>query len=128
MIQESKTDRALLTKSELEWLLGNTHVSKGYERRIRFSIRNKIQTLREFELPLLIDKGFITNNLTITAGCNGVTTDCNVKKPDSPSFLQNRGALAGIWTRDLCLTKATLYQAELPRHHNQGFNMNIGSH
>jgi hypothetical protein len=24
-------------------------------------------------------------------------------------------ALAGIWTRDLCLTKATLYQAELPR-------------
>gem|GEM_PF-5522767 len=25
-------------------------------------------------------------------------------------------ALAGIWTRDLCLTKATLYQAELPRH------------
>jgi hypothetical protein len=24
--------------------------------------------------------------------------------------------LAGIWTQDLCLTKATLYQAELPRH------------
>jgi hypothetical protein len=50
------------------------------------------------------------------------------EKPDSPSFLQNKGALAGIWTRDLCLTKATLYQAELPRHHNQGFNMIIGFH
>jgi hypothetical protein len=99
---------ALLTKAELEWLLGNIHVSKAYERRMRFSIRNKIQTLREFELPLLIDKGFISNNIAVTANCNAVTTDCNVKKPDSSSFLQNKEALAGIRSRDLCLTKATL--------------------
>jgi hypothetical protein len=29
-----------------------------------------------------------------------------------------REALAGIWTRDLCLTKATLCQAELPRRYD----------
>ena len=96
MIQESKTDRALLTKSELEWLLGNIHVSKGYERRIRFSIRNKVQTLRELELPLLIDKGFIPNNLTVTAGCNAVTTDCNVKRPNSSPFYKTREPWPGF--------------------------------
>src|ERR687887_2304254 len=29
------------------------HVSKSYERRLRFSIKNKIKTLTEMELPLL---------------------------------------------------------------------------
>jgi hypothetical protein len=43
-------------------------------------------------------------------------TISDLKTPNSSSFLQNKEALAGIWTRDLCLTKATLYQAELPRH------------
>jgi hypothetical protein len=40
----------------------------------------------------------------------------DLKNLNSASFLQNKEALAGIWTQDLCLTKATLYQAELPRH------------
>jgi hypothetical protein len=42
-----------------------------------------------------------------------------IEKPNSSPFLQNKRALAGIWTRDLCLTKATLYQAELPRQTNK---------
>lgn len=32
------------------------------------------------------------------------------------ALIETLRALGGIWTRDLCLTKATLYQAELPRH------------
>jgi hypothetical protein len=36
-------------------------------------------------------------------------------KTDPCSFEEKKGALSGTWTRDLCLTKATLYQAELPR-------------
>jgi hypothetical protein len=43
-----------------------------------------------------------------------VTSDQHLKI--AGRYVQKR-ALAGIWTRDLCLTKATLYQAELPRQH-----------
>jgi hypothetical protein len=48
---------ALLTKSEIEWLLGNKEVSKLYERKIRCSIKKKIETLTELEIPLLVNKG-----------------------------------------------------------------------
>ena len=128
MTKESKTfESALLTKSEPEWLLGETHISRPYEGTLRFNIRNKLETLTEFELPLLIGKSFIQNNsLTVTANCNAITIDSNaketdscIKKSDPCPFVQNKEeALAGIWTRDLCLTKATLYQAELPRHYD----------
>jgi hypothetical protein len=126
---------ALLTKTEKEWLQGNAHLSYAYQRKIKSDIKKKLQTFQEFELPLLMEKGIISSSTDVTpncnyvtANCNAVTTGSNAKTPNSPSFLQNKGALAGIWTRDLCLTKATLYQAELPRHNNQGFNMNIGFH
>jgi hypothetical protein len=111
---------ALLTKTELEWLNGNIQLSYAYERKIKSDIKRKIRILQELELPLLMEKGFIPKPAAVTPNCNAVTANCNTdttgKKPDSCSFLQNKGALAGIWTRDLCLTKATLYQAELPRH------------
>jgi hypothetical protein len=111
---------ALLTKTELDWLNGNIRVSYPYQRKIKSDIKKKIRILQELELPLLIEKGFIPRTTSVTANCNTVTANCNndktVKSPDSFSFLQNKEALAGIWTRDLCLTKATLYQAELPRH------------
>ena len=108
---------ALLTKTEKEWLQGNAHLSYAYQRKIKSDIKKKLQTFQDFELPLLMEKGFISLNTDVTPNCNYVTTGSNAKTPNSPSFLQNKGALAGIWTRDLCLTKATLYQAELPRHH-----------
>ena len=112
---------ALLTKTEFEWLNGNIHVSNAYQRKIKSDIKKKIRILQELELPLLVKKGFIPQNTGVTSNCNTVTPNCNndtaEKKPNSSSFLQKKEALAGIWTRDLCLTKATLYQAELPRHH-----------
>jgi hypothetical protein len=111
---------ALLTKTELEWLNGNIQLSYAYQRKIKSDIKKKIRILQELELPLLIEKGFIPQPTAVMANCNTVTANCNNdatgKKPNSSSFLQNKKALAGIWTRDLCLTKATLYQAELPRH------------
>jgi hypothetical protein len=125
---------ALLTKTELEWLNGNIQLSYAYQRKIKSDIKKKIRILKELELPLLIEKGFIPRTTSVTANCNTVTANCNTvtancntvtancnddtteKNFNSASFLQNKEALAGIWTQDLCLTKATLYQAELPRH------------
>ena len=111
---------ALLTKTELEWLNGNVQLSYAYQRKIKSDIKKKIRILQELELPLLVEKGFIPQTAGVTSNCNTVTANCNTdttgKKPNSSSFLQKKEALAGIWTQDLCLTKATLYQAELPRH------------
>ena len=52
---------ALLTRTEIKWLLGNVKVSKPYEYRIKSDIKKKIKTFTDLELPLLIQKGFIDN-------------------------------------------------------------------
>ena len=95
----------LLTKTELEWLNGNIQLSYAYERKIKSDIKKKIRVLQEIELPLLMQKGFIPQPTDVTSNCNNGITG---KNPNSSFFLQKKEALAGIWTRDLCLTKATL--------------------
>ena len=111
---------ALLTKTELEWLNGNIQLSYAYQRKIKSDIKKKVRILQELELPLLIEKGFIPKTTGVTSNSNSVTANCNNDRKgtnfNSSSFSLNKEALAGIWTRDLCLTKATLYQAELSRH------------
>jgi hypothetical protein len=67
-----KIDPALLTDSELGWLLGRKKVSSGYERKLRHDINKKLQTLSKLELPLLVDKGF-----NVTTNCNNVTAGSN---------------------------------------------------
>ena len=52
-------NQALLTKSEIAWLVGKIQVSKVYEYRIKSDIKKKLQTFQELELPLLMEKGFI---------------------------------------------------------------------
>jgi hypothetical protein len=103
---KSDTFPALLTKTELEWLNGNIRLSYAYQRKIKSDIKKKIRILQELELPLLIEKGFILQNTGVTSNCNNKITG---KKPNSSPFLQNKRALAGIWTRDLCLTKAVSF-------------------
>jgi hypothetical protein len=51
--------RAILTNSELEWLIGKKKVSKLYEYRLRSDIKKKIQIFQESELPLLAHYGFL---------------------------------------------------------------------
>ena len=53
-------NQALLTKTELEWLLGKIQVSKVYEYRIKSDIKKKLQIFQQLELPLLMEKGFIS--------------------------------------------------------------------
>ena len=50
---------ALLTRTEIEWLLGKKEVSKAYGYYLRHSIKEKLQTLVELELPLLNEKDLI---------------------------------------------------------------------
>lgn len=44
---------ALLTRREIEWLMGKVKVSNGYQRKIKCDIRRKIRTFYAFELPLI---------------------------------------------------------------------------
>jgi hypothetical protein len=66
---------ALLTRSEIDWLLGNKEVSKLHERKIRYSIKKKIETLTELEIPLLVDRGF-----NVTTCSNGITANGNTSR------------------------------------------------
>ena len=82
---------ALLTRTEIEWLCGKVQgLSKAYERRLRFTIRHKIKTLTEVELPLLVKNGYVMTK------CNAVTTDYNAMNPDNrliPNFVLNGNRL-----------------------------------
>lgn len=79
---------ALLTRAELSWLCDSTlPLSKNYQRQFRSSIKKKVWILTDLELPLLAQKGFLNYgpviSADVTAGCSGVTIDCNVNQPMS---------------------------------------------
>src|SRR5919197_2360927 len=52
---------ALLSKTELHWLQNDIKVSKSFEYKIKSSIKKKVQTLTELELPLLVKNNFFVN-------------------------------------------------------------------
>ena len=52
----------LLSKTELLWLLGDTNVSKSFEYKIKSSIKRKVHTLIELELPLLVKNNFFVTD------------------------------------------------------------------
>jgi hypothetical protein len=62
---------ALLTRSEIEWLLGKRQLSKPYERKMRAVLNKKLRTWEQLERPLLEAHGF----LAATISSSGVTTD-----------------------------------------------------
>jgi hypothetical protein len=53
---------ALLSKTELQWLRDDIKVSKSFEYKIKSSIKKKVQTLTELELPLLVKNNFLVND------------------------------------------------------------------
>ncbi len=72
----SQIQPALLTRSELEWLLGKTGpLSKRVERDLRYRINRKIKIFMQTELPLLKEKGFAAalgnDAAAISSGGNG---------------------------------------------------------
>jgi hypothetical protein len=82
---------ALLTRTEIEWLLGRKQVSKSYEYFMRNSIKSKLKTFTDLELPLLIKNDYLDGSsdsrLALRAGSKNlsanskVTTDAEVAQP-----------------------------------------------
>jgi hypothetical protein len=54
---------ALLSRSELQWLLGITTLSKTFEYKMLSNIRRKIQSLMDIDLPLLMKYNLVTIEL-----------------------------------------------------------------
>ena len=62
MLPDKTRKSALLTKRELEWVSGNTEsISKSFEYKLKSTIRKKIQTFIEIELPYLSRSGLFPN-------------------------------------------------------------------
>ena len=56
---------AILTRGETEWLNGSKYVSKTHEYKMKSTIRKKLDSLVNIELPLIEKSGFFYNDLTI---------------------------------------------------------------
>lgn len=69
----------LLSQNERDWLLGNAKLSKGYQRKVKSDIKKKSQSFQAIELPLLLEKGFLSFDNHVTKFGNGVTTNCNTQ-------------------------------------------------
>jgi hypothetical protein len=65
---------SLLSKTELEWLLGQKYVLGSYNRKIKIQIRKKLEKFEKFELPLLVEKGLLS--------LSDVTKYSNVQNPN----------------------------------------------
>jgi hypothetical protein len=69
---------ALLTRTEIEWLLGKKQVSKSYEYYMRSSIKKKLRTWKELELPMLMEKGLIQDNLDLSIYSKNLSANSKV--------------------------------------------------
>jgi hypothetical protein len=66
---------ALLTRSELEWLLRKRQLSKHYERKMYAILNKKLRTWEQLERPLLEAHGFLAATISssgVTIGSSGV--------------------------------------------------------
>ena len=93
---------SLLSRTELEWLLGNIQSSGIYNRKIKSQIRKKINNFQHFELPLLIEKGLLSFS-PVTKYSNDVTKYSNA---DSHTFLSNN---------EICAQMKSLGRDLIPR-------------
>jgi len=95
---------AWLTRTEINWLLGNLKVSKPYEYRIKSDIRKKIKTFTDLELPLLVRHGFIDNiNLSKYSQYLRTNTqinnqDVSINSPNPENCAQNMVGRKGCVT------------------------------
>jgi hypothetical protein len=73
---------SLLSKKELEWVLGKTQLSGSYNRKIKSQIRKKLENFENFELPLLLEKGLLSLS-SVTKYGNSATKYSNADHPSS---------------------------------------------
>jgi hypothetical protein len=61
--RNNQHELSLLSKTEFDWLLGNKQLSKSFEYKIKSTIRKKIDSFINFELPLLIQNEILDKQL-----------------------------------------------------------------
>ena len=119
-MNNSDTKPALLTKTELEWLLGRVKVSKTYQYRIKSDLKKKLKTFTELEIPLLIKKGIIdssrlritTQNLMISPQTN---SHSNSQQPTNNQFqYRNMVGREGFEPSNPAMSRRYLNQARPP--------------
>jgi hypothetical protein len=81
---------ALLTRSELEWLLRKRQLSKHYERKMRAILNKKLRNWEQLERPLLEAHGFLAATISssgVTIGSSGVGqySGCTVRSSKADS-------------------------------------------
>jgi hypothetical protein len=68
---EDMQQTALLTRSEIEWLLGKRQLSKPYERKMRAVLNKKLRTWEQLERPLLEAHGFLAATISSSSATTG---------------------------------------------------------
>jgi hypothetical protein len=58
----------LLTRTELDFLLGKREFSKGYSYTTKSRLLKKLELLVNQELPILIEKGYLTADCKVSNG------------------------------------------------------------
>jgi hypothetical protein len=97
----------LLSKSELQWLAGNVKYSKPFQYKMKNSIKRKIQTLTELELPLLIKSNFLVNSYYEINDDESLGRDLEPGPP--PQSLSTNSALVRQRSRVQIPAKAPLF-------------------
>jgi hypothetical protein len=99
----SEIEPALLTRLELEWILGRrSNLPKKTERDLRYRISKKVRIFMHTELPILKDKGFaaaLDNDAAVTNSGSTVRSSKVVSrvapgdtksKPNESELYENR--------------------------------------
>jgi hypothetical protein len=114
---------SLLTKTETDWLLGKTQLSKSYEYnqlsksyeyKIKSIIKRKLKTFNEFELPLILNSGLFPEaaNLAIFKNHNGATIKTSSDYPDL-DVKEDEETWAGFGQGNLA-SESSLGKAKVP--------------
>jgi hypothetical protein len=83
-MNEFDTKHALLTRTELNWLLGNrSNISNSHQYKIKSEIRKKLKVFVTLELPLLEKTGILSDNLTLFG--KNLTTFSKANNPTNAS-------------------------------------------
>ncbi len=102
----------MFSKTERDYISNVFSPSYSHKRVLEHRIKKKINEFYKNKFPLI-------QKFTVTDFSNNVTEFSNNKiiyeATCSPIYEENK-ALNGVRTRDLTLTRRSLYQAELPRH------------
>ena len=86
MIRSDIVKSAILTKSELDWLIGNnSNISKSYGYKMKSEIRRKLRIFGNLEFPLIQKSGIFSEDLTAF----GKNLTVNGKVNNSISSLNN---------------------------------------